>query len=194
MKQVRRAQLANSKVAQPPPTTTVVQPVILSMPAFTQPQFLFANTLDPYSQPFQAIPTAVPLLPNKVSLPPAFTLQPKIALQPQTLAYPIRTTVAAPMPTPMATTATQPSKASGIENNNLFIYHLPPSADEQLLMKLFSQFGTILSTKVIRDQGTGQCKGYGFVQMANFNCAVAAMQALQGLKIENRHLSISFKK
>jgi len=76
---------------------------------------------------------------------------------------------------------------------NLFIYHLPGNADDTLLYRLFSPFGAILSVKVVRDTATGQCKGYGFVKMANYAAAYAAIQALNGTKVENKYLQVSFK-
>jgi RNA recognition motif-containing protein len=47
---------------------------------------------------------------------------------------------------------------SGPPSNNLFVYHLPHSADDALLYKLFSPFGAILQVKVMRDHD-GKCKG-----------------------------------
>jgi len=45
----------------------------------------------------------------------------------------------------------------------IFIYHLPPETDENVLYRLFGPFGAISSVKIVRDQSTGQCKGFGFV-------------------------------
>jgi len=45
----------------------------------------------------------------------------------------------------------------------VFIYHLPPETDEGVLYRIFGPFGAISSVKVVRDQNTGQCKGFGFV-------------------------------
>lgn len=39
----------------------------------------------------------------------------------------------------------------GPENSNLFICHLPQETTDQTLMNLFSQFGTVLSAKVIKN-------------------------------------------
>jgi len=77
---------------------------------------------------------------------------------------------------------------------NLFIYHLPANTDESLLKNLFSPFGPIVSVKVMKDLNTGQCKGYGFVRMANWMSAQNAIVALNGYKIENKYLSVSYKR
>ncbi len=36
--------------------------------------------------------------------------------------------------------------------STLFIYHLPPSADDALLYRLFGPYGPILSVKVVKDK------------------------------------------
>jgi RNA recognition motif-containing protein len=35
--------------------------------------------------------------------------------------------------------------------------------------------------------------GYGFVKMANYAAAYSAIQALNGTKVENKYLQVSFK-
>lgn len=76
---------------------------------------------------------------------------------------------------------------------NLFVYHLPSSADEAMLQSLFSTYGTVLSTRVMRDPATRMCKGFGFVRMANLEAANAAIQGLNGYQIENKRLLVNFK-
>jgi len=76
---------------------------------------------------------------------------------------------------------------------NLFIYHLPQSAEDNLLYNLFSPYGKIQSVKVVKDKSNGQCKGYGFVKMMNYSSAYNAMQGLNGLRIENKTLQITWK-
>jgi len=86
------------------------------------------------------------------------------------------------------------SQPSSSDSNNLFIYHLPTSADDTLLYKLFSPYGAIISVKVVKDPANGLCKGFGFVKMADYATAMAAINGVNGTKIENKHLSVSFKK
>jgi len=50
---------------------------------------------------------------------------------------------------------------------NLFVANLHPSTKGEDLKELFSQFGSVLSAKVIMDKETGNSKRYGFVEFAN---------------------------
>lgn len=77
---------------------------------------------------------------------------------------------------------------------NLFVYNLPENADDALLIRLFSPYGTVVSVRVQRDKLTHAPKGYGFVQMASPAEALAALQALNGAKLGDKILSVSFKK
>ena len=48
---------------------------------------------------------------------------------------------------------------------NLFCGNLSPETSEEHLRQIFSEFGNILSAKVIIDSATGLPKGFGFVEM-----------------------------
>lgn len=75
----------------------------------------------------------------------------------------------------------------------LFVYNLPPEADEVLLWQLFGPFGAIQNIKVIRDLKTKTCKGFSFVTMTNYDDALLAITALNGYNFGNRILQVSFK-
>jgi RNA recognition motif-containing protein len=76
---------------------------------------------------------------------------------------------------------------------SLFVYNLPPDTDDSLLPRIFSQYGMVLNTRVIRDPAHGRCKGYGFVTMKYYQEAVAAIQGVHGQRIGPRTLEVSFK-
>lgn len=76
---------------------------------------------------------------------------------------------------------------------SIFIYNLAPETEESALWQLFGPFGAVQSVKVIKDNTTNQCKGYGFVTMTNYEEAMLAIRALNGYTLGNRVLQVSFK-
>jgi hypothetical protein len=76
----------------------------------------------------------------------------------------------------------------------LFIFHLPPETVDEELFHIFSQYGTVLSAKVIRDKSTQDSKGYGFVNMATEQQADYAIEKLNGSRYKNKYLKVSYKK
>jgi RNA recognition motif-containing protein len=76
----------------------------------------------------------------------------------------------------------------------LFIYHLPPECDEATLHQLFSNFGTVLSSRVMKDFQTGRSKGFGFVNMLNDQQAQASISGLNGFQLGGKYLKVSYKK
>lgn len=51
---------------------------------------------------------------------------------------------------------------------NVFVGNLSNQVDEKQLKDVFSQFGIVISTKIMRDPDTGKSKQYGFVCFDNF--------------------------
>lgn len=54
---------------------------------------------------------------------------------------------------------------------NLFVGNLQPWMDESYLQQVFSKFGEIKSTKIVRDRVTQQPMGYGFVDFGDHDIA-----------------------
>lgn len=75
----------------------------------------------------------------------------------------------------------------------LFVYNLAPDTEENLLWQLFGPFGAVQSVKVIRDNQSSKCKGFGFVTMTNYDESLMAIQSLNGYTLGNRVLQVSFK-
>ena len=67
------------------------------------------------------------------------------------------------------------------------------TADDDL-RKLFEQFGSVVSAKVITDRDTGRSRGFGFVEMGSEDDARQAMKDLDKKEIEGRVLSVSVAK
>jgi len=75
----------------------------------------------------------------------------------------------------------------------LFIYHLPPDTDENLMYRIFGPFGAITNVKIVREPMTGNCKGFGFVNYMKLEEAQQAILALNGYMLGPKPLQVSFK-
>lgn len=75
----------------------------------------------------------------------------------------------------------------------IFIYNLTPETDESLLWQMFGPFGAVVDVKVIRNFKTNKCKGFGFVTMSNYEDAAMAIHNLNGYRMGDKVLQVSFK-
>ena len=75
----------------------------------------------------------------------------------------------------------------------LFVGSLPPSTTEESLHDLFSQFGTVRSLKLAKDLFSGNCKGFGFLEMEGHE-ARAAIAELDGKSFEGNVLKVKFER
>ncbi|XP_034530486.1 ELAV-like protein 1 isoform X1 [Notolabrus celidotus] len=75
----------------------------------------------------------------------------------------------------------------------IFIYNLGQDADEAILWQMFGPFGAVINVKVIRDFNTNKCKGFGFVTMTNYEEAAMAIHSLNGYRLGDKVLQVSFK-
>ena len=61
---------------------------------------------------------------------------------------------------------------------NIFVSSLSFKAKKEDLTELFAPFGEVLSARIILNKETRRSRGYGFVEMANEEEALAAIKAL----------------
>lgn len=74
------------------------------------------------------------------------------------------------------------------ELSNVFIKFLPSEVNDAGLYSLFSQFGEIVSCKVMVDTQTGASLGYGFCRFAQAESAMTAIQTMNGMPYRNKTL------
>lgn len=74
----------------------------------------------------------------------------------------------------------------------LFIGNLPASTREKDLENLFSAFGTVRATRLVTDVFSGQCKGFGFVEMEGHE-ARAAIAGLNGKDFNGQTMKVNFE-
>jgi len=75
-------------------------------------------------------------------------------------------------------------------NCNLIVNYLPHDFDESTLKDLFTPFGEIASTKVVRDKYRHSV-GYGFVKYKREEDAMFAIENMNGYETEGKNLKVS---
>jgi len=91
------------------------------------------------------------------------------------------------------TTAKHSNSSSSQKNSNIYITDLPENFDEKTLERLFSKYGEIVQTKILRDPRTKISRGVGFVLMTSIRYAERAVKALDGYVPSGTTTPISVK-
>lgn len=76
-------------------------------------------------------------------------------------------------------------------STKLFVGSLPWAVNDDSLKNAFSQYGNVVSAKVIVDRETGKSRGFGFVEMGNESEANAAIKALNGSELAGRNIVVN---
>lgn len=72
----------------------------------------------------------------------------------------------------------------------IYVGNLVYSASSSDVENLFSQFGEVISVKLINDRKSGRPKGFGFVEMPD-EAANKAIQALNDKDFQGRNLRVN---
>uniref|UniRef100_A0ABD2VTI6 RRM domain-containing protein n=1 Tax=Trichogramma kaykai TaxID=54128 RepID=A0ABD2VTI6_9HYME len=75
---------------------------------------------------------------------------------------------------------------------NLIVNYLPQTMTQEEIRSLFSSIGEVESCKLIRDKLTGQSLGYGFVNYHRPEDAEKAINTLNGLRLQNKTIKVSY--
>ncbi len=74
---------------------------------------------------------------------------------------------------------------------NIFVSNISFKVREEALSELFSQYGEVTSTRIIKDKETKRSRGFGFVEMANDDDGQKAIDALNGSEHYERAIVVS---
>ncbi len=72
----------------------------------------------------------------------------------------------------------------------LYVGNLPFSSTDSSLEGIFSEYGTVHSSKVITDRETGRSRGFGFVEMDE-DAGRQAIETLHGKEIDGRAIVVN---
>jgi hypothetical protein len=75
-----------------------------------------------------------------------------------------------------------------LDKCNIFVKFLPPELTNDEFHLLFKSYGTIVSSKIMIDQSTGNSLGYGFVRFSEQESAERAISEMNGQHIANKRL------
>lgn len=75
---------------------------------------------------------------------------------------------------------------------NIFVGNLSEDVDEKQLKDIFTAFGVVLSTKIMRDTESGVSKRYGFVSFDNFDSSDEAIKKLNGQYISGKPIEVTY--
>jgi RNA recognition motif-containing protein len=76
-------------------------------------------------------------------------------------------------------------------NAKLYVGNLSYNSTEESLAALFSQFGEVVSARIVIDRDTGRSKGFGFVEMASADAAQQSIAQLNGQQVDGRQLTVN---
>ncbi len=74
---------------------------------------------------------------------------------------------------------------------NIYVGNLSFDANEDQLKELFEAYGRVDSAKIISDQFTGRSRGFGFVEMAEREEGMRAIQELDAKEFVGRSLRVN---
>ena len=74
----------------------------------------------------------------------------------------------------------------------LFVGGLPPTTTEKSLQALFSPYSTARSLKLVKDLFSGDCKGFGFLEMEGHE-ARAAITGLNGKDFNGKPIKVNYE-
>ena len=75
---------------------------------------------------------------------------------------------------------------------NIYVGNLSLETTEDELRKEFTEFGEVISVTIMNDKyiGSGQPRGYGYVEMASKSEGTTAIANLEGKKLRNRIVNV----
>ena len=75
---------------------------------------------------------------------------------------------------------------------NIYVGNLSLETTEDELRREFTEFGEVISVTIMDDKyiGSGQSKGYGYVEMASKSEGATAVASLEGKRLRNRVVNV----
>lgn len=82
----------------------------------------------------------------------------------------------------------------GESTTNLIVNYLPQTLPDDEFRRVFSEIGPIKACKICRDRSTGYSYGFGFVEYHSPADSERAIQALNGMRMQNKVIKVAFSR
>ncbi len=73
----------------------------------------------------------------------------------------------------------------------LYVGNLSFDTTDEGMRQAFEAFGAVNSATVMKDKMTGRSRGFGFVEMADDDAAMKAIEGLNGKDLDGRQLTVN---
>jgi len=74
---------------------------------------------------------------------------------------------------------------------NIYVGNLSFETGENDLRQAFESYGEVTNVNIIKDRDSGESRGFGFVEMASKDAAMAAIAALNGSEVNGRAMNVN---
>ena len=74
---------------------------------------------------------------------------------------------------------------------NIYVGNLPRTSSEDDVRSAFSAYGEVSEVKLIKDQYSGELRGFGFVEMPTKSEAEDAIEKMNGTELGGRRLVVN---
>lgn len=74
---------------------------------------------------------------------------------------------------------------------NIFVRNLDPTTTETQLKEIFAAYGSVKTVTIVKDRDTEGPRGFAFVEMTDDAEAQAAIESLNGFRLNDRALRLN---
>ena len=74
---------------------------------------------------------------------------------------------------------------------NIYVGNLPKTTTEDEVRKVFAEYGEVAEVKLIKDNYSGELRGFGFIEMPAKADAQKAIQEVDGTELEGQTLIVN---
>jgi RNA recognition motif-containing protein len=76
-------------------------------------------------------------------------------------------------------------------SNRIYVGNVNFRTTEESLRAFFSNYGEVVSVRMITDRDSGRFRGFSFVELASEEQAHAAVEATNGMELDGRPLKVN---